>query len=157
MEKEEIDFLREKETLYGGKITYRTFSTWFCSSDGIFRDHGVILYIINGVVHFEDFQHINTILGYPLPKTRYEKEHPYEKWESEFNVEEVMDCYKVSQSGAKDVMEGKRKAPLKALSSFSGFFQKTVAQVLLKNGKALYFELISAKEFLDALKNAKAN
>lgn len=152
MEKEEIDFLREKETLYGGKITFRSFSAWFCSSDGILREHGVILYMINNIVHFEDFEHVNTILGYPLPKTRYEKEHPYEKWESEFKCEDVVDCYKVRHSSAKEVMEGKKKAPLKTVSSFSGFFQKTVLQVLLKDGKAYYFELINTKEFIDALK-----
>ena len=43
MDREAIEFIKEKESQLGSKIGWRTFSTWFGSNKGILREYGVFL------------------------------------------------------------------------------------------------------------------
>jgi hypothetical protein len=145
MEKEEIDFLKEKEELYGGHITFRSFATWFASSKGVIRDHGVIIYRIDDTFHYEDFKHRNSILGFTLPESKSEKEHPYVKYESSFRASSILEIRTVKQSAARLAAEAESSVPAKKAGTLAKIFSKLVTAVILANGEVLYMELINPK------------
>lgn len=147
MEHEEIDFLNEKKEKHGDKITFRSFATWFGSNSGLIRPHGVIIYRIKDTFYYEDFEHKKTILGFPLPPTKWERGNPYKKYESSFDLSQIESIYKVNLANANKVINQKLNTRVKKASPFDLIFRKVVTQIVLKGGEILFMELINHKEF----------
>ena len=153
MEKEEIDFLKEKEEKMNGKITFRSFATWFASNTGIIREHGVIFYKIKDVCYYEDFEHRNTILGIPMPETKWEKENPYKKYESCFEIANVASIFQVKQSLARKIAELGLTTPSPKANMVDKVISKLVTQIVLNTGEILFMELIDYKKLENLVSN----
>ena len=144
MDREAIEFIKEKESQLGSTIGWRTFSTWFGSNKGILREYGVFLCSYDNSFYFEDFERLPTFLGYTIQKKNKEK---YIRYDMSINANDIKSITLVRKSDAEKVIRSKANVPLSKVNSFISLFAKTVTQVELSSGELLYFELISSKEF----------
>lgn len=142
-------FLEEIEKRHGGKTTYRTYATWFCSNNGLSRDYGVFLYRIGDTFFFEDFERTPTFFGI-VQRPKKNKE-PFIKYEDSFNKADIKRIDKVLRSKAEKNFGARLFPPIPPANGLQGALCKTLTQVVLNDGRIFYFELISEKEFLKAL------
>ncbi|MBO4388203.1 MAG: hypothetical protein J5785_02050 [Spirochaetales bacterium] len=138
------DFLSEIESRRGGKVGWRTYSTWFCDGRNL-REYGVFLYEIDSVLWYEDFEHRPTLLGYKLPKRKNEPE--YEKLQGSFTPADVESVTEVSKVRAVSFFRTGDPECLKPAGTAERILRRLVTLVRLKDGRTLFFELLDRKQF----------
>ena len=139
-DKEREAFLNEIEQRRGGKITYRTFSTFYADSDGNMRDYGVFLYMVDGVFWFQDFERENTFLGFRLSRRRDED---YVMFESSFSPLEVVSSRTVMKKAARNCATGHKDfSKLRKANPITGFLAETATEIKLQDGRTMYFQLM---------------
>lgn len=136
-DKEREAFLNEIEQRRGGKVTYRTFSTFYADSDGNMRDFG-LFYMVNGIFWFQDFERDNSFLGFRFNRFKTEEFIPFE---SSFSPLEVVSYRTVLKKftrkcamGQKDFSKLHKAPPVISLLS------ETVTEIRLQSGKTMYFQ-----------------
>ncbi len=151
MEDDAQQFIQDLETRFGGTVAYRTYSTWFASNEGIIREYGVFIYVINGVFHFEDFERKPAIFGFAVNPRK--KAPRYEKFERSFEAADVQSITVVTKSKATACAEGYlTQQAIEPAYGIDKIFRPLVTRVVLKSGPTYFFELIEHKKFLQALK-----
>ncbi|MGD1822328.1 MAG: hypothetical protein ACPKM0_06130 [Pleomorphochaeta sp.] len=147
MDEETLEFLEKLENTYGGKITWKTFSTWYGCSDSTFREYGVFIFKINNTLYFEDFEKKHAIFGMELT-TKKKKKNKYVKLQREIKIDEIEKIFKVTQSSALNIIKKYKTADsLHELNLFEKVFKKSVIAVQLKNGTCHFFEFININDF----------
>ncbi|MFA5570975.1 MAG: hypothetical protein ACOX0W_06570 [Sphaerochaetaceae bacterium] len=147
MDQESEQFLAKLEEQYGGSIEYRTFSTWFASSDGTHREFGVFLFEINNTYYYEDFERRPSILGIALKPGK--RQPVYVKLEGSFKAEDIKHIKTVTKKEALAVVAQKREPTnLKEASFIERVFSQLVSAVEFNDGSVLFFELMNKKEFI---------
>ncbi len=144
MDQETREFIEERENKIGGKMSYRTYCTWYNDSSDNLRDRGVFIYIINNVVYYEDFENQPSFFGILL-KTSKRRKKQYKKFERSFSINDVDNVSTIKKSNAL-----KNKCEKKA-NKIQQVFNQTVVCVKLKNKEILFFEPIDKKEFKEKL------
>ena len=134
---EAIAFIKEREERIGGKILYRTYSTWYGRIGREKREYGVFLYSDGRSFIYEDFERNPQILGIPIKTKKKEK---YEKLEVSFPASEIMEITRVTKRSAE-------------VSLYNG---KDLSK-LLGNGDVLFFELMDPKEFEASARKFRSN
>ena len=152
MDREAIEFIKEKESQIGAKIGWRTFSTWFGSNNGILREYGVFLCAFDDSLYFEDFERLPTFLGYPIQR---KKKVEYVRYDRTIKASDIKAITLVRKRDAEKAIREKALNPLPKANKLISLFTKTVTQVELSSGELLYFELISIKEFEKIVKELK--
>ena len=133
-------FLNDIEQRRGGKITFKTFSTFYADSEGNVRDYGVFIYMVNGTFWFQDFERDRNFLGFKLSKRRDEE---YVMFESSFSPLEVVSARIVLKKAARNCALGYRDfSKLREANPVIGFLAETATEIRLRDGKTLYFQLI---------------
>lgn len=146
-------FLNDIEQRRGGKITFRTFSTFYADSDGNVRDYGVFLYMVNGVFWFQDFEHENSFLGFKLSRRRDEE---YEMFESSFSPLDVVSSRTVMKKAARYCATGHRDfSKLRKANPVIGFLSETATEIKLNDGRTMYFQLMdkTVLKMIEQMKN----
>ncbi len=147
MNEDASEFIAELEKKFGGTITYRTYSTWYGSSNGVIRDFGVFIFEIDKIFHFEDFERKPALFGIPL--TGRKKQQPFVKMEDSFHKDDIESITQVSKSKAiTSIKQSLRPQSIPLASIFEKVFSPLVTRITLKNGKTHFFELMNHKEFL---------
>ncbi len=154
MDQDAIEYIKNLESEIGEKIGWRSFSTWFGSSNGILREYGVFLCLLKEEIYLEDFERLPQILGYQLKSKNREK---YVKYALRLPVDEIKSIKRVKKSEAKTAVTAMANAPISEASSFARFAFPIVTQIEMNDGTCYYFELISHKEFMAALEKLKEN
>ncbi|MGI6433533.1 MAG: hypothetical protein ACOXZ4_06855 [Sphaerochaetaceae bacterium] len=153
MEEETLQFLTELENRHGGPIGYKTYSTWFASTDGTIREFGVFLYEINGVFYYEDFERMPSLFGFSLKPSK--KRPAYVKMEGSFDPAAVISCTEVSKSQAQACADGyKAYDQIPEATVVQRIFSPLVSRLVFKEGHALFFEVIDRKAFKALFKGA---
>ena len=152
MDKEAIEFIKEKEAQLNSKIGWRTFSTWFGTNKGILREYGVFLCAFSDSFYLEDFERLPTFLGYTIQR---KNKVEYVRFDMTFKASSIKSITTVRRSEAERVIRSKAKEPLSKVGKITALFAKTVTQVELDSGELIYFELISSKEFEKKVKELK--
>ena len=150
---ESAAFLNEIEQRRGGKITFKTFSTFYADNNAIVRDYGVFLYLVNGTFFFQDFEHESTFLGFKLPKRKDQPE--YEMFESSFSPLDVDSFRTVSKKAARNCALGFRDfSRLRKANPVLGFLTETATEITLRDGRAMYFQFMdkSVRNLVDQMK-----
>ena len=147
LDNETINFLKEREEKLGAKIKMRTYALYYLSGDGEKREYGVFLYTDGNTFIFEDFYRPPTFLGIEIK--RKEKEE-YVKMEHSFKKEDVSSLAIVAMKDA--LRSVKKGSACKEANRFKRIFRKTLLEIILKNGKRYYFELMQPKELIKLLK-----
>ncbi|MDC7245576.1 MAG: hypothetical protein PQJ47_06660 [Sphaerochaetaceae bacterium] len=147
MNEDAQEFIDNLEKRFGGKVDYRTYSTWFASTEGIIREFGVFIYEINGIFHFEDFERKAALFGIAL--TSKKKKPEYVKMEGSFERDQIESITQVTKSKATSCAKQSIKASMiPTASTLERIFSPLVTRVALKDGTNYFFELINHKEFL---------
>lgn len=153
MEDEAKKFIEELEERHGGKVKYRTFSTWFATNHGIIREFGVFIYEINGVFYYEDFERKPSLFGFSIKPRK--KQAPFVKLEGSFTPESVASISRVVKSQAVACAEGYRsQESLAPAGSLQKIFSSLVNRVVLKDGTTFFLELLNPKEFEQIVREA---
>ena len=149
-------FIEEREKKIGGKLIFRTFSTWFAELGGERREWGVFMYSDGKTLAFEDFFHRSKIFGYDLStKGEKEREKNYIKMEVFLPISDIVECTYVSRPSAEKSLK-----TLKDVSKESTLFNKIFTKncTRLKVGeRVFFFELPSFREFKDLIEKHKEN
>lgn len=146
-------FISDLENKFGGKLTWRTFSTWYGCSDGIQRDFGVFMFQIENTFHFEDFEKENLILGMKIGRNSNKKREPFVKLERSFSKDQIKSIDTTTRSIANNIIKKKiNPSEFTNINIIDKLFRKLVTAVTLKDGTIHFFELIGPKEFLEAAK-----
>lgn len=145
MDQETLDFLKELEERIGGKPTWRSFSTWYGTNNGILREYGVFICRIGDELYLEDFDRIPTFLGIPMKGKKREK---YERYSRSIKIEDIVSVTKVKKTAAKDAVDKFSERIIPPASAFAKAFSSLVTQLELKSGECIYLELIDYKDFL---------
>lgn len=145
MNEEAIKFIKDLEEQLGDKISWRTFATWYATTEGTIREYGVFLCRVGDSFYFEDFDRVPTLLGIPLNSKKREK---YEKYSRLIPVSEVKSCTRVSKKMAEQQARSQADKPLSEAGRMSKLMSPQVTQLVLESGECLYFELIDHKEII---------
>lgn len=145
MNDDAIEFIKGIEDALGAPISWRTFATYYASTDGTVREYGVFLCRAGDDFYLEDFDRQPTMLGIPLSVKDRGK---YEKYSRRFRVDSVLSANRVARKDAEMQARLKTPSPLPESGKLSKAFSKQVTQLVLTSGECLYFELIDHKEIL---------
>ena len=146
VEEEAREFWAKKEQEKGGKVEFYTFATYM----GRWSDRSVtlggLIYIIKNSIYFEDFEKENWILRIVQRKSKYEKT------EFSINIADISETKMTSRNSALNCIEGLiEPGSTKTLAPIMKLLAKPVVQINLKNGSALFFEIMKAGEFINSL------
>jgi hypothetical protein len=137
---------REKEK--GGKVRFFTFATLIGRSGDNAVNLGGLLYIIDGTITFEDFEKDNWL--YKIMN----KKKDYEKTEFDLKADDIAEIKLVSKNTALNCIAGiLPDTATKLLGGLNLIFTQKVFQLRLKSGHSLFFEIMKAKEFDEAIKS----
>lgn len=150
MDEEVTEFLQGLEKKRGTKIMWKTFSTWFATTDrgGIARPYGVFLYRAGDEIWFEDFEHRPySFFGFPLKKKK--DSPPFHPYESSFPISEIKEIRIVTRRTGEKIAEGSLK-PEKAKKAnlLQKIFSELFELVMLEDGTAYVFQILDRKGFL---------
>ena len=151
--REARQFIDQLEAQLGAHIGWRTFATWFASNDGTIREYGVFLGILDdGTLYLEDFDRKPQILGFTIrPRNPVE----YVKYSLRIPLGHIRSITRVRKSHAVDTCTTASRVPLCQAGRLAEALLPVVTQVELEDGSCIYLELISHKEFVNALTRAK--
>ena len=148
-----IAFIKEREEQLGGKILYRTYSTWYGRIGKEKREYGVFLYTDGKVFVYEDFERNPQILGIPI---RTKKKEKYEKLEVSFPASSIREISRVTKRSAEvSLYNGKDLS--KQASLIDKALCAVVTKVVLDNGDILFFELMDPKKFEESAERFRGN
>ncbi len=146
LNKETEQFIRSLEEKLGSEMSYRTFCTWYCDSDGNLRDRGVFLCRFSDSIYYEDFEPKSDLLGDLLLGRRTRKEK-YVRMERTVEIAQIESITTIARSAA----EADPTREHSEAGKLSKLFSRLVLQMKLKDGTLIYFEAMDRKEFVKAL------
>ena len=149
MDAEAALFIKELKERVGGEISWRTFSTWYGSNSGILREYGVFLCKVDDKLYLEDFDRVPTFLGIPLQSKKNRVK--YEQYSRFIPISDIVSIKRVSKKKAANIIRQANKGIVDEASSFARLLSPLVAQLELKDGECVYFEVIDYKEFLKVI------
>lgn len=145
--KEETEkFIESLEEKLGSPMSYRTFCTWYCDSDGNLRDRGVFLCRFSDSIYYEDFEPKNDFIGDILLGRKPSREK-YVKMERVFAISDIESIRVVTRSAAESDMRREHREA----GFLSRLLSRLVLQLKLRDGTLLFFEAMDRKEFIQAL------
>jgi hypothetical protein len=137
------EFWRQTAERRGGEIRFFTFATLVGRSGGSFLNFPGLLYLVGDFFWFEDFERENWLSKIFASRTKWEKT------ELSFSKSEVQFTRIVARGGAARCISGAIPPEKVASASvFTMIFSSPLIQVGLKDGSAIFFEILQRKEFL---------
>ncbi len=142
-EEDPAEFWRQTAQKRGGEVGFFTFATLVGRTGGDILNFPGLLYLVGDQFWFEDFERDNWLSKIFAGRSKWEKT------EISFSRSEIEFARVVSRVGAARCMAGAvvpQKIP--SASVFTKMFSSPVTQVVLKDGSAIFFEVMLRKEFL---------
>ena len=140
MDEETKAFLADIEQRRGGRISFKTFSTFYADSSGKLCRYGVFYYRVNSMFWFQDFEHVPSFLGFNLTR---KKDSEYQMFEACFSPSDVVSIRKVwKKSVIKCAMYGKDFFKLRRFNPVLGFLSESATEFAMKDGRLLYFQFM---------------
>jgi hypothetical protein len=137
------EFWRQTAERRGGEVRFFTFATLVGRSGGSFLNFPGLLYLVGDLFWFEDFERENWLSKIFASRTKWEKT------ELSFSKSEVQFTRIVARGGAARCIAGsippEKVAPASILTMI---FSSPLIQVGLRDGAAIFFEILQRKEFL---------
>ncbi len=136
------DFWRDVEKKRGGPVSFVSFATLLGRSDGSRVDLPGLLYVVDDTAWFEDFEKDSWLLRLLAPN------RGFQKTEISFGLGEVEAARMVTRRSALRCFSGSvRPTDLRAASPFRQWISVPVVELILRDGAALFFDLIKRREF----------
>lgn len=146
VEEEAREFWRNKEREKGGPVSLYTFAIFIGRSEDRILNLSGLLYTVESKLYFEDFEKENWLMKIMNRKSAYEK--------TEFFVStgDITGTRIVSRNSAMNCVEGfVGVQETKVLGNALRFFSKPILQINLRNGTALFFDVMKLGEMQKAL------
>lgn len=146
VEEEARRFWRNKEREKGGAVSLYTFATFFGRSGDRMLNLSGLLYMVDMKLYFEDFEKENWLMKMMNRKSDYEK--------TEFSVPagDIVDTRVVTRASAMNCVEGfVGIQETRELGGVLRVLSKPVLQINLRNGTAMFFEVMKLGELRSAL------
>ena len=145
-EEDPAEFWRQTAEKRGGAVGFFTFATLVGRTGGNILNFPGLLYLVGDFFWFEDFERDNWLSKMFAGRSKWEKT------ELSFSKSEIDFARVVSRMGAARCMAG-AVAPQKVspASIFTKLFSSPVTEVVMKDGSAIFFEVMLRKEFLAQL------
>ena len=142
------EFWQEIEEKHGGKVRFHTFVRFIGRSQSSLENLPGLLYIINNVAHFEDFEKDNMLMRLINRKSKYTKT------EFSFPLSTVEKVQSVSKNQAVNCITGiVAGKDIKAMGGIARLLFSPVYHVLFDDGSSIFFEqVMDEKKFLKELK-----
>jgi hypothetical protein len=141
------EFWTEIEEKHGGKVTFFTFTKFLGRSQASPENLPGLLYIINNVLYFEDFEKDNMLAKLIGRKKKFEK--------TEFNIalDRLSRSQIVLRGQALNCIAGMVAGEnIRPISKFRAFFSTPVYQLMFEDGESFFFEqVMDQKQFFKAL------
>jgi hypothetical protein len=141
------EFWAEIEERHGGKVRFYTFTRFIGRSQAQMVNLPGLLYIINNILYFEDFEKDSMLAKLISRKSKYEK--------TEFSIplERIEKKQIVSKNQAMNCIGGMVAGQdLQPVSMLQKLFATPVYQIHLDDGESIFFEqVMDQKKFMDAL------
>ena len=145
---EQDEFWEEREEKAGGKIQFQTFATFIGRSGEKRLDLGGLVYIINNIIYFEDFEKESffiKILG---------KKRKYSKTDLRFPLDTIQSVKEVSLGEGVNCINGFiSEKETKNISPFMKLFSNPILQLSMEGGGACFFDIMKRKEFIEILRS----
>lgn len=138
------EFWQEIEEKHGGKVRFHTFVRFIGRSQTSMENLPGLLYIINNVAHFEDFEKDNMLLRLVNRKGKYTKT------EFSFPLSTIEKVRVVGKNQAVNCITGVvAGSELQPMSGLARLLFSPVYQVYLDDGSSVFFEqVMDEKKFL---------
>lgn len=140
------DFIKEREERLGAPLTLKTYCTFFADNNGEKREYGVFLYSDGRTLVLEDFERIPSLMGIPLTYSR-KNQKEYVKLEVIWSISDILSIDRVTRASAESSCK-KFEDSAKPANAFDKIFKKLVTRIRLKDGRTIYLEMISHKDFV---------
>ena len=139
-------FKSDREEQFGGKIQFMTYTRYIGEADSSkLLNRGGILYIINDILHFEDFESSGGIMMLLNQKKEYTK--------TQFSIDlrNISIIKEIREKNAVDCINGylNENDIMLAPKGFLGLFTKEVLQVFVKNQPSLFFDFLARDGFME--------
>ena len=144
-EEDPAEFWRQTAEKRGGAISFFTFATLVGRTGGNILNFPGLLYLVGDFFWFEDFERDNWLSKIFAGRSKWEKT------ELSFSKSEVEFVRVVSRVGAARGIGGVAPRKVPPASVFTKLFSSPVTEVVLKDGSAIFFEVMLRKEFLAQL------
>jgi hypothetical protein len=142
-------FWRATAEKRGGKIGFLTYASLLGRSSDTVLDRPGLLYTVGPAVWFEDFERDNWLTNV-MGRTS-----TFVKTEITFSIPDVAFTRLVSRASALACIAGKREpAQVPAATTLSRFLGTPFVEVGLRDGTALFIDVIRRKEFMTLLGGA---
>jgi hypothetical protein len=139
-------FWRATAEKRGGAIGFLTYASLLGRSNGTPLELAGLLYTVGEAVWFEDFEKDNWLTRMVGNKSAFVKT------EITFSIADVAFTRLVTRVGALACIAGKKEpAQLPAATALDRFFSTPLVAVGLRDGSALFLDVIRRKEFIAAL------
>ena len=140
------EFIKEREDKLGGKLTLKTYCTFFAEVSGEKREYGVFLYSDGKTLVLEDFERVPSIMGIPLPYNK-KKMGEYVKLEIMWSVDDIKNIDQVTRASAESSLKRMQDIS-KPAGVFDKMAKKLVTRIKLEDGRVFYLEMMSHKDFV---------
>lgn len=142
------NFFSELEKMYDDVVKFRSFAFFHIVKDGKRIQLGGLLYIIKGMMVFEDFEKQQTLFGF----IGGNKKKSYEKFKVTESLDDLEKYTITSAKTAEQFLTGKisRKQVLPS-TLLDTWFGKRIIHIAFSNGDDWFMELMDHKEFTKVL------
>lgn len=142
------EFKKEREEKFGGQIRFMSYARYLGKSEeGQLVNVGGILFIINDIIHFEDFESQSSLLALIGQKKKYSK--------TEFSLElkDITIVKEIREKSADNCIHGmvREDEMMNAPRGFFALFAKSVIQLMLNGYPSVFFDLLDKEGLMTAI------
>jgi len=138
-------FKSDREEKFGGKIEFMTYATFIgkASTDKV-RNRGGIAFVINNILHFEDFEKSGGLM------VMFNRKENYEKLEFSVELDQITILKNVKEKNAAYCVLGlnDENEILPAPGGIMGLFSKSVLQIIIEGQPSLFFDFLDKEGFM---------
>jgi len=146
-EEDSKKFWEEVGNKKGGKVGFYTFANFLGESGGKPVSLGGLIYTVDDIIYFEDFEKDNWFAKIISRRQKYEK--------TEFSLrkEDIEEVKIISKSSALNCISGLiEDTGTKPFAKILAILFQSVIQIRLKSTGSFFFDIMRDKDFIKALK-----
>lgn len=139
------EFRKDREEQFGGEISFLSYATFLGSaSSKELKNRGGIVYLINDVLHYEDFESSTGLL------LLFNQREKYIKTEFSVNMSDISIIKNVKDKDARSCIQGSvnEHEILLAGSGIFSFLSKSVLQVIVENRASIFLDFLDKEGFV---------
>jgi hypothetical protein len=143
--KDAEQFKSEREEHFGGKIQYMSYATLIGrASSSKVKNRGGLIFLINDILHFEDFERTGGLM------VLFNQKEDYQKTEFSIDLSDISTVKEIKDKYANSCINGfvDENEILPATGGIFALFSRTVLQVFVNNQTSLFLDILDKEGFI---------